>query len=116
MNLSNQLDARGRFFCKKVAAAALTTAATLLFLCSAILVAPAPSFAKEVPRLEREPANAKVLQLYYNTKDKREYIYNGQEWVPHDASINSYVLKKYKKPKQTSGNGMAAGSSTVGYP
>lgn len=116
MNVTHQLDARSRFFGKKVMAAALTTAATLLFLCAAILVAPAPGLAKEIPRLEREPDNAKVLQVYYNTKNKREYIYNGQEWVPHDASINSYVLKKYKKPKLSSENGVTAGSSAVGYP
>ncbi len=44
--------------------------------------------------LPTEPAEARVGQVYFNTTDKREYIYNGQEWVPHDASIDTYVLKK----------------------
>src|SRR5512136_781487 len=63
--------------------------------------------AKEIQRLSREPINPKIHQVYFNTTVGREYIYNGQEWVPHDASIDTYVLKKYKKPhveKKSSNN------------
>ncbi|GFO66965.1 hypothetical protein GMLC_05440 [Geomonas limicola] len=57
------------------------------------------AIAKEVQRLPHEPNNPRILQVYFNTTDNREYIYNGQEWVPHDASIDTYELKQYKKAK-----------------
>jgi len=75
----------------------LATFLTLAILCLFAFTAPSAS-AKDVQRLPHEPNNPKIMQLYFNTTDNREYIYNGQEWVPHDASIDSYVLKKYKKP------------------
>lgn len=77
------------------------TILALAILCSlgftSLLTAPSAS-AKEIQQLPREPSNPKIHQVYFNTTVKREYIYNGQEWVPHDASIDTYVLKKYKKP------------------
>ncbi|GFO60519.1 hypothetical protein GMST_28440 [Geomonas silvestris] len=72
-----------------------TLPATML---CALLLAVSPASAKEVQRLPHEPSNPKIHTVYFNTTDNKEYIYNGQEWVPHDASIDSYVLKKYKKP------------------
>ncbi len=81
-----------------VLAVSLTVAALFLFGSITLLTAPSVS-AKEIQQLPHEPNNPKVLQVYFNTTDKHEYIYNGEEWVPHDASIDSYVLKKYKKPK-----------------
>ncbi|GFO69510.1 hypothetical protein GMLC_30890 [Geomonas limicola] len=113
MKLPKQQDARSRYFGKEVAAAALTTAATLLFLGSAFLVAPSSAQSKEIQYLAQEPANPTILQVYYNTQDKREYIYNGQEWVPHDASIDSYVLKKYKKPNVARSNGTTANGTAA---
>lgn len=93
--------------------AAFLTVATL---CAALLNTPSAS-AKEVQRLPHEPNNPKILQVYFNTTDNHEYIYNGQEWVPHDASIDTYVLKKYQKakvPKQpAAGNN---GSNNNGNP
>lgn len=83
-----------KFSTRSVAAALLAGA----MLCAALLNAPSVS-AKEVQRLPHEPNNPKILQVYFNTTDNHEYIYNGQEWVPHDASIDTYVLKKYQKPK-----------------
>lgn len=62
------------------------------------LTAPSAS-AKNIQQLPHEPNNPKIHQVYFNTTDKHEYIYNGEEWVPHDASIDTYVLKKYHKPK-----------------
>jgi hypothetical protein len=82
---------------RRVLAVSLTVAALFLFGSITLLTAPSAS-AKEIQRLPHEPNNPKVLQVYFNTTDNREYIYNGQEWVPHDASIDTYVLKKYKKP------------------
>jgi len=111
MKLPEQLDARGGSFGREVAAAALTAAATLLFLGFTFLVTPPSALAKEILYLAQEPANPKILQVYYNTRDKREYIYNGQEWVPHDASIDSYVLKKYKKPASARSNDTTANST-----
>lgn len=73
---------------------------TLAILCLFSVAAP-PASAKEVQHLPHEPNNPKIHQVYFNTTDNREYIYNGQEWVPHDASIDTYVLKKYKKPKNS---------------
>lgn len=70
--------------------------------------------AKEVQRLPHEPNNPKIMQVYFNTTDNREYIYNGQEWVPHDASVDTYELKHYKKPKDkktTDSNGSSTSNS-----
>ena len=99
-----------------VLAVSLTAAAFLLFVSITLLTAPSAS-AKEIQRLPHEPNNPKIHQVYFNTTDNREYIYNGQEWVPHDASIDSYVLKKYKKPtvpKKSSTTDGAGTSATQG--
>jgi hypothetical protein len=100
---------------RRVLGAFLTLTLLCLFCCTVMFSAPSAS-AKEVQRLPHEPNNPKVLQVYFNTTDNREYIYNGQEWVPHDASIDTYVLKKYQKPhKPSNGNGQnnSSGSSDV---
>ena len=76
----------------------LSALLTLAILCLFVFTVPSAS-AKEIQRLPHEPNNPKILQVYFNTTDKHEYIYNGEEWVPHDASIDTYVLKKYKKSK-----------------
>jgi len=72
----------------------------LAILCLFVFTAPSAS-AKEIQRLPHEPNNPKIHHVYFNTTDNREYIFNGQEWVPHDATIDTYVLKKYKKPKDS---------------
>jgi len=76
----------------------LATFFAVATLCAALLSTP-PASAKAIQQLPHEPNNPKILQVYFNTTDKHEYIYNGQEWVPHDASIDTYVLKKYQKSK-----------------
>lgn len=76
----------------------LTTCLALAILCLFAFTAPSAS-AKDIQRLPHEPNKPKVNQVYFNTTDNHEYIYNGEEWVPHDASIDTYVLKKYKKSK-----------------
>ena len=96
---------------KRMLAAFLVLALICLFGFTSLLAAPSAS-AKDIQYLPHEPVNPKVLQVYFNTTDKREYIYNGEEWVPHDASIDTYVLKKYKKPKvpKNHSNGNGAGN------
>jgi hypothetical protein len=96
---------------RSVLAAFHALAILCLFVFTSLLTAPSAS-AKEIKHLPHEPANPKVLQVYFNTTDNREYIYNGEEWVPHDASIDTYVLKKYKKPKisKNPSNGAGAGN------
>lgn len=108
MRLHRQQDIRTVF--KKVTAVALTASAALLLFGSIALVAPLDVLAAEKQYLPSAPANPTILQVYYNTTVKCEYIYNGQEWVPHDASINGYILKKYKKPNPPQ-NTTAAGNS-----
>ena len=86
---------------------------TLAILCLFGFTTP-PASAKEIKRLPHEPNNPKIHQVYFNTTDNREYIFNGQEWVPHDASIDTYVLKKYKKTKRSidSSNDNGSGNNT----
>ncbi len=98
---------------RRVLAAFITLTLLCVFGFADLLTAPSVS-AKEIQRLPHEPNNPRVLQVYFNTTDNREYIYNGQEWVPHDTSIDTYVLKKYKKRiKPSDGNGQndSSGSS-----
>ncbi len=98
---------------QRVLAVFLTLTLLCVFGFAGLLTAPSAS-AKEMQRLPHEPKNPKILQVYFNTTDKREYIYNGQEWVPHDASIDTYVLKKYKKrikPSNGDGQNNSSGSS-----
>ena len=99
-----------------VLAVSLTVAAFLLFVSITLLTAPLAS-AKEIQRLPHEPNNPKIHQVYFNTTSNKEFIYNGQEWVPHDASIDTYVLKKYQKPnvpKKSSPSDGAGTSDTQG--
>ncbi len=94
-NCRNKIGSQPRTLTNRSMLAALLAGAAL---CAALLNAPS-ALAKEVQRLPHEPNNPKILQVYFNTTDNHEYIYNGQEWVPHDASIDTYVLKKYQKSK-----------------
>lgn len=96
--------------------AAILTMTLLCGFCFAGLLNAPWLSAKEIQRLPHEPNNPRILQVYFNTTDNHEYIYNGQEWVPHDASIDTYVLKKYQKPhKPSNGNGqnITSGPSDV---
>ncbi len=95
----HQLDTRlNTMLTRGVSALALTVVA-LSLLAFTTLFTVTSAAAKDIQQLPHEPNNPKIHQVYFNTTDKHEYIYNGQEWVPHDASIDTYVLKKYKKPK-----------------
>jgi hypothetical protein len=38
-----------------------------------------------------EPPDYAVFgMIYFNTKEKREYIYDGAQWVPHDRTVENY--------------------------
>jgi hypothetical protein len=39
------------------------------------------------------PKNAIFGMIYFNTKEKREYIFDGADWVPHDASVDAYYVE-----------------------
>jgi hypothetical protein len=111
--LQKQQETQPRILAKRnVLAAFLALAILCLFGFTSLLTAPSAS-AKEIQQLPHEPNHPKIHQVYFNTTDKHEYIYNGEEWVPHDASIDTYVLKKYKKPKVSKdpSNGDGAGNT-----
>jgi len=36
------------------------------------------------------PAKAAFGMIYHNTGDDRDYIYDGRQWVPHDASVDNF--------------------------
>ena len=45
------------------------------------------------------PTEAIFGQIFVNTKDGREWIFDGQQWVPHDNTVDAYYeyLKTVKK-------------------
>ena len=47
-----------------------------------------------IQKLATEPATGTLGLIYFNTTENREYIYTGAEWVPHDASIDTFLLKR----------------------
>jgi hypothetical protein len=44
-------------------------------------------------RLPKAPAYALVGQIYINTTNNREWIFDGRQWVPHDNTVEEYYLK-----------------------
>ena len=99
LNLRNFMKLPGAPLVKRGMLGAFPALAILCVLVLTWLLIVPPASAKDIQQLPHEPNNPKRHQVYYNTTDKHEYIYNGEEWVPHDASIDTYVLKKYKKSK-----------------
>lgn len=47
--------------------------------------------------LARPPAHALFGMIYVNIRNNREYIFDGAEWVPHDASVDDYYNAKLLK-------------------
>ena len=91
----NQQETQTLSLVKRIVFSVSITVAALSLQGFSTLLSPVSAYAASAKMwLPTEPADARVGQVYFNTTDKREYIYNGQEWVPHDASIDSYVLKK----------------------
>jgi len=46
--------------------------------------------ARKPPRLASAPASPRILQVYFNTVDGREWIYDGVRWVPRDRTVDDY--------------------------
>ena len=90
-----QQEAQTHSLVKRIVLSLSITVAALSLQGFNTLLTPVSAYAASAKMwLPAEPADARVGQVYFNTTNKREYIYNGQEWVPHDASIDTYVHKK----------------------
>ncbi|MEI6208007.1 MAG: hypothetical protein WCP20_14590 [Desulfuromonadales bacterium] len=95
---------RPSYLAKMCIAAALAASAMLLMSgCGDQSGSNGISAKSSVQRLASAPANGKVGQLYFNTTENREYIFNGTEWLPHDASVDTYVSQK-RTASQTDGD------------
>jgi predicted CxxxxCH...CXXCH cytochrome family protein len=44
--------------------------------------------AGKAPRLAAAPKSPRLMQVYFNTQNGREWIYDGAGWVPHDKTID----------------------------
>lgn len=53
------------------------------------------------------PSKAAFGMIYINTTDNREYIYDGNEWVPHSSAVDSF----YKTKPLPQAGGKAASST-----
>lgn len=52
------------------------------------------------------PKNAVFGMIYINTRENREYIFDGAEWVPHDSGVDDYYLEMDRlKALKANGNG-----------
>ncbi len=83
---------------------------TVLFAAAVLLMSGCGDPGMSTGNTAQNPSNAaasspKVGQLDFNASENREYIFNGTEWVPHDASIDTYVI-----PQQA--NKVVFGSTT----
>ncbi len=45
-------------------------------------------------RSETPPPKAVFGMIWNNTKSQRDYIFNGNEWVPHDNTVDDYNAAK----------------------
>ena len=46
--------------------------------------------ARKLPQLASAPKSPRLMQVYFNTQDRREWIYDGVQWVPHDRSVDDF--------------------------
>ena len=46
------------------------------------------------------PKNAVFGMIYINTRDNREYIFDGAQWVPHDYTVDEFYRQKEKIQSQ----------------
>ncbi len=58
-----------------------------------------PDEVKDLPRhgrvrSETAPPKALFGMIWNDTKSQREYIFDGNEWVPHDNSVDDYYAAK----------------------
>lgn len=58
-----------------------------------------PAEVKDLPRKARvksetAPPKAVFGMIWYDTKNQREFIYDGNDWVPHDNTVDDYYAAK----------------------
>jgi hypothetical protein len=46
--------------------------------------------ARKIPRLASAPTSARLMQVYFNTSNGREWIYDGARWTPHDQTVDDF--------------------------
>jgi hypothetical protein len=61
-----------------------------------------PDEVKDLPRhgrvrSETAPPKAVFGMIWNDTKSQREYIFDGNEWVPHDDTVDDYYASKKAK-------------------
>ncbi len=52
---------------------------------------------RKVPRLGAAPAAPRMMQVYFNTETRSEWIYDGAQWVPHDDSVADFYEAQARK-------------------
>jgi hypothetical protein len=52
--------------------------------------------ARKLPKLASAPKDPRLMQVYFNTVDRREWIYDGVRWVPHDPGVDKYQASAEK--------------------
>jgi len=52
---------------------------------------------KKLPRLASAPEAPRLMQLYFDTTNGREWIYDGARWVPHDSTVDSFYKELASK-------------------
>jgi hypothetical protein len=56
------------------------------------------------PQIEGAPANALFGQRFFSKADKRTYIYDGNQWVPHDKTVDDYYASQSTNTTPSSPN------------
>lgn len=45
---------------------------------------------KKLPRLSSAPGAPRLMEVYFNITNGREWIYDGVRWVPHDQTVDTF--------------------------
>jgi hypothetical protein len=61
------------------------------------------------------PTKAAIGMIYVNTTTKKEYIYDGREWVPHSKEIDTYYKSRPVLYAATGTSEAATGDSCSAY-
>ncbi len=61
------------------------------------------------------PAKAVFGMIYINTTDKREYIFDGNDWVPHSKDVDSFYKTKPEPLAVVKTYGYTAADSCTSY-
>jgi predicted CxxxxCH...CXXCH cytochrome family protein len=71
---------------------------------------------KKLPRLASAPEAPRLMQLYFNTSNGREWIYDGARWVPHDATVDSYYKELASKGPEGTLRAVQPGGAALTVP